>query len=143
MIEKEVRIIEISGLEIGVERVQETACGNCSEICGTSLLGPRMKENIRRFEVEGDGSWKPGDRIVIGLPERALVAGSLRIYLIPALFLLLGAGLGQGFGGRVFFLSTDAGSIIGGIFGLALAFGMLKRISVGSFTPMVIRRRAD
>lgn len=143
MIEEEVRIIEVSGPEISVEQVQGTACGNCSRICGTSLLGPGMKEKIQRFEVEADGSWRPGDRIVIGLPERALVAGFLKIYLIPALFLLLGAGLGQGLGSRVFFLSTDVGSILGGTLGLALAFGMLKRVSLGSLRPMVIRRRVD
>lgn len=142
MIEEEVRIIEISDPKIWVERVRGT-CGSCSGVCDTSLFGFGKKAKVRRFEVEADASWRPGDRIVIGLPERAAVAGLLKIYLIPALFLLLGASVGQGLGGGIFFFSTDVGPILGATLGLVLAFGMLKRVSAGSLQSTVIRRRAD
>ena len=83
--------------------------------------------------------------MVIGIDERALVRGSLAVYALPILLLLLGAFLGE-FGARQgLWNNAELASIVLGILGLACGLYWLRRftqriINDDQYQPIVIRR---
>lgn len=126
MIEEEAIVTGIEGRSIWVEKLQKSACGSCAQGCSTSLVARMMGDKPVRLRVEADGSVAPGDRVVIGVEDGALVAGSFRMYLLPLFALFGGASLGKLLADQGLFASADAGSITGGLLGLGLAFAALK-----------------
>lgn len=128
MIEEEAVVTKVDGRAIWVEKFHKSACGSCSQGCGTSLVARMMGDNKPVcLRIEADDPLAPGDRVVIGVEEGAMVSGSFIVYLLPLFFLFGGAVLGKLLADQGVFSSVDTGSIAGGLAGLALAFVLLKR----------------
>ncbi|MEE4361288.1 MAG: SoxR reducing system RseC family protein [Pseudomonadales bacterium] len=125
MIEEAVRIVGLEQDRVWVEARRQSACGRCAARagCGHGLLdqiqpGPVMHlllprpAQLRGLEI--------GDRLVVGIEEQAILAASLRAYLLPLAGLLLGAISGD------VLLGSDLGAGIAGGAGLAAGFAMLR-----------------
>ncbi len=67
--------------------------------------------------------------MVIGVAERALVRGSLAVYAVPLLLLLLGAVLGEVGAGNGLWDNAELGSLGLGLGGLAAGLLWLKRFT--------------
>ncbi|MDX1655042.1 MAG: SoxR reducing system RseC family protein [Candidatus Competibacteraceae bacterium] len=140
MIEEQAQVVEAGGGFAWVETQRQSACGSCNarSVCGSAALARVLGQRRSRVRVLSDLPLKPGDRVLIGLQEGALVRGSLVVYLLPLAALLLGAILGRALGG-------EGLSIAGGLLGLALGFGRLQGFgrAIGGdprFQPVVLRR---
>ena len=94
-------IVTISAVEqdcIWVEATPKSACGACAARsgCGQRLLGKLMaKPNLVRVPLQPHQSHQltVGEQVEVGVPEEVLVSGSVMLYLIPVLVLMLFAGL--------------------------------------------------
>ena len=93
-------IVTISAVEqdcIWVEATPKSACGACAARsgCGQRLLGKLMaKPNLVRVPLNASQSHQlsVGDEVQVGVPEDVLVSGSVMLYLIPVVALMLFAG---------------------------------------------------
>jgi sigma-E factor negative regulatory protein RseC len=105
-----------------------------------NYLGKRM-DNIMVMNPIGA---KAGDKVVVGLEEGALVLGSLAIYLVPLVLMMLGAFVGQMAATNLGFVASDGVTAIAGLFGLGLGFVWMKffssKIATGSrYQPVILR----
>lgn len=94
MIEESARVVAVEGALLVLEADIKTACQSCtaSKGCGTSLLAHHVGRKMTRLRVNNTIHAKAGDEIIIGLSERAMLTGSLLVYLLP-LFAMIMAGL--------------------------------------------------
>ena len=143
MIEELAVVVEAGDGYAWVETRRRSACGACSasDGCGTATLAKVWGE--RRTRVRAISTWplRPGDAVIVGLAEGALLRGSLLVYLLPLALLLAGALLGQ----AAFAGAGEEPVILAGAVGLGLGF-LAARIasrrwrSDARFQPVVVRR---
>jgi len=141
VIEENARVVRREGDYAWVETQRKSACGQCSarKGCGTSVLDKVLGRRRSVVRVLNPVDAAPGDEVVIGLGEGAFVRGSLAVYALPLVTLLLGAILGEWLGG------SDALSVLGGLLGLAAGFAWVARFTrrIGDdrrYQPVILRR---
>ena len=83
---------------IEVELQRQSACGGCelAKGCGTGALGRLLGHRSKPLVIESAQSLMPGDRVMLGLSEAALVKASLLVYGLPILGMLAGGLLVYG-----------------------------------------------
>ena len=144
MIEEEAVVAQIEAGRIWVEKARQSACSaSCAQSCATRAVADYLGETKVRIAVLSPIEVRPGDRVVIGIGEDALIKGSLSIYLIPLIGLLAGAILGTAMGGSFFSGATDASAMVGGLLGLIGTLTFLKFVSVlphNKLQPVVLRK---
>jgi sigma-E factor negative regulatory protein RseC len=104
-----------------------------------------FKRRHNRLRVLNPIQAAPGQRVIIGLQEQALVSISLVAYLLPLLSLLLGAVGLQEAAAYWQWRGGELASIIGGLSGLAIGLYLLKRFSHRhkydpSYQAVILRR---
>jgi len=129
MIEEQARISEIEGDYAWVEVERRSACGSCAvkSGCGTSTLSSVLGRRISRIKVRNSIAAGLGDSVVVGIPDSALLQGSLAVYAAPLLSMLLFAVLGEQLMNNSQW--GEISSIFGGLFGLSLGFFWLRYYS--------------
>lgn len=100
MIEESVKILGIENNYLWVEGIQRSACNTCSaqQGCGQSLLAKWAAQPVRlRISLDGRdaSSFEIGQDVTIGIAEHVMVRGSVLIYLLPLILLLLGIWAGD------------------------------------------------
>jgi sigma-E factor negative regulatory protein RseC len=146
MIEQQARVINVKGDQLELEAETYSSCNACDvkSGCGTSVLAKWVGKKFTRFSVVNTVDAKVGDQVVVGMAERALVSGSLVIYLWPLLGMI------------VFALASDAVLLqdadyrdliiaLSGTVGFVFSLGLCRRyLEKGNFrehlTPVVIRK---
>lgn len=126
MIEETAHVVEAEGDYAWVETERRSSCGSCSaKGCGTGALSKILGRRSQRLKVLNPIDAKPGDTVVLGIHEQALLKGSLAVYIVPLLAMLGGALLGEGlapqWGG-----DPESMSLLFGLFGLAAGFFWLR-----------------
>ena len=146
MIEEPAVVVEAGDGYAWVETQRRSACGACaaSDGCGTAALAKVWGERQVRVRAISTLPLRPGDAVIVGLVEGALVRGSLLIYLLPIILLLAGALLGQ----AVFAGAGEEPVILAGAVGLALGFLAARVVSRrlrgdARFQPVVVRRLGE
>jgi len=93
MIEEQIEVIEVIGDQLVLQAETKSACGSCAvnKGCGTSVLAKVVGQKFTRFQVENNVSAVAGDTVVVGIPEDALLKGSLVMYVLPVLSMLFSA----------------------------------------------------
>lgn len=146
MIEQEATVVAREGDHVWVEARRQSTCNGCAARsgCGTGALGGWLPGAVTRLRVPDPLGVRPGERVVIGVPEGAVLRGSLLVYLVPLLGLLGGALMGEQLGA---FLSHtgDALALAGGAAGLLLGFVYARRAGSegghrGRTQPVLVRR---
>lgn len=122
MITERARVIALEDGYAWVETERQTACGACSvkQGCGTATVAKIWGGRRSQLRVINELPLQIGNEVLIGVSEGALVQGSLAVYLLPLLLLLLGAG-----GGDLLF-AHDSMAIAGGLLGLAAGLLWLR-----------------
>lgn len=88
------RIVSIEAEGVWVETIQKSACGSCKaeKGCGQSLLH-KWDGHSAYIWVLLDGRdptrYTLGDEIQIGIPEEVIAKGSLLVYLVPVISLVV------------------------------------------------------
>lgn len=148
MIEEQAVVARLDGEDAEVEVQRRSACGGCgaSGSCGISALDRYFGRRISLLRVANDIGARPGDAVVIGLSETAMLRAALAAYLAPLLGLLLGAIGAQAIADALAW-SSQAGVILGGLLGLVLVLrwlsGYSARLARDPRYRAVILRRAD
>lgn len=125
MIAETGRIVAIEPEGLWVETIQRSTCGSCAaqKGCGQSLLAKLSGHTSYLWvllEGRDPGAYRLGDEVQLGIPEDVVVKGSLFVYLLPLLAMILGSGLAHSASG------SEGLSVLGGLAGLLLG-GLLVR----------------
>jgi len=145
MIEEQATVIEVKGDQLTLQAQTQSTCGGCAvnKGCGTSVLSKVVGRKFTQFQVANNIDAKIGDTVIVGIPEDALLKGSLVMYVLPILSMIMFALIAD------FLLDTSnvrdlfiaASGILGLALGSFLARGyFLKQSSVSLFVPVVLRK---
>ena len=91
MIEEQAQVVEISGDQLILQAQTKSSCGSCAakKGCGTSVLSKVVGRKFTRFQAENSVEAKVGDTVIVGISEQALLRGSLMMYIIPIMGMLV------------------------------------------------------
>jgi len=130
-------VIEERGLVIAagsdgfaqVETQRSSACGSCEgkAVCGTSALSKLFGARRSSVQALNPIGARPGEQVVIGLHEGAMTRASFAFYIVPLLSLFLFAVMGEWVGTRLAIASTEPAAVAGGVLGLLLGLGWVRR----------------
>jgi len=130
MIEELGEVVAVHGDLAEVRGRRPSLCGSCAAAgaCGTSLLDRFFARRpvLTVYNSVGAG---PGDSVVVGFPEQALLAASFATYLVPLLGMIAGAMGAAYLSEQVLPDSVRGLSVLGGAGGLAAGLGWLGRFS--------------
>ncbi|MDP1536366.1 MAG: SoxR reducing system RseC family protein [Burkholderiales bacterium] len=120
MIQRSGRILSIAGGLATIRVETPSACGACGSrgACGTA--------SAATVYLPVHATARPGDAVTLALAEGLLVRGALRVYLLPAVAMLLGAAFMSAWG--------DLAAVGGALSGLGLSLIAMR---------MITRRRAS
>ena len=134
MVEQNARVVRAGADGVWVEPVETAGgCGSCGgKGCGARRLAELFSDKPRNFLVDTQLSLQPGDQVVVGVPEGAVLAAAGRLYGLPLAAMLIGAWAGQSvWGGDV---GAVVGLVAGGLAGVLLGRGR------SAARPVVIRQ---
>lgn len=94
------RVVAIDGERAWLEPEQTSSCGSCASAAHCSSSAPGIgtvasRIQARRFPLDNNARLRVGDRVVIGVEDRALIRASLVAYALPLVFALLAGCLAQ------------------------------------------------
>ncbi len=148
MIEETGQVVDVKGAFAWIESERTSTCGACNvrKGCGTAVLAKILGQRRIHLRVLNRINARVGDAVVIGIPESALVRGSLAVYAAPLAGLFAGAIAGDLLGSLFFQGGSDLPSIIGALAGIAAGLAWLKRFSRrsekdASYQPVILRRQ--
>jgi len=124
---------------------QQTSCGHCAsrDSCGTGIVSKAVPGRSHLVKIATRTRVSIGEVVEIGLSEQSMLHSAILVYVLPLLFLVLGAVLGQWW-----FVDLAGSSELGVILtavlsaavGLWLARHFAKRLEGNSaYKPSLIR----
>lgn len=146
MLEERARILSVEAHSVWVEANRQQGCAKCDagQGCGGGMLNKLVRRKSSRLEVRCDlAGIQPGDSVVVGFDERALLHTSFMAYLLPLLGLFSGALLAE----RLL-QANDLIVALAGLLGLVAGFigfyhfSEKKRI-LEQYQPRVLRRLTE
>lgn len=140
MLEETVKVVAVQGQTAWVEALASSSCGGCTQACASSALFKQLSRRRTPLALSCDAAVQPGDLLIIGVEERALLWASLLVYVLPLCGLLAGAALAVPIA-AAWGVAGDWPSLIGGFSGFAACLIAIKRLpGVGAVRPVVLRR---
>ncbi len=149
MIEEQVRVIAVKDGQLLLEAQTRSACGGCAakKGCGTAVLSNVVGKKFSRFQVKNSIGAQVGDVIVVGLEEKALLSGSLVMYLLPVIGMIIMALLADTLlgGESGILINRDLDIALASLSGFAAGAGFARwyfRYSARSsdFSPVILRK---
>ena len=146
MIEEQAQVVEMNGDQLVLQAQTQSSCGSCaaSKGCGTSVLSKVVGRKFSRFHANNSVDAKVGDTVIVGISEDALLRGSLVIYMIPIMGMLVFALVSEQL---VDLLAENRDLLIAGSGVAGLVTGSLlsrwyfqRRVNVHRFRPVVLRK---
>jgi len=138
------RVVGVDGATVWLEPEQTTSCGSCASAssCGAGVGGVGTVANriaARRFALDNANDLHVGERVVVGVAERALIRAALTAYGLPLLTALTTGGIAEStWGSDLATMAAMAGGLLGG---LLLARLVARRLSAhGELAPRFLRR---
>lgn len=146
MIEETGVVVSVQGDMAEVAGQPRTSCGGCAVngACGTSLLTRYFGPKRFLLQAHNPIGAKPGERVIIGLPESALLEASVLAYLVPLAALIGGAVASAFVAGFIAPAYTEILSALTGLGGLAATLvwlvGFIRIKSLDArYRPCVLR----
>ena len=137
MLSESALVTRRDGNRVELELQRSSACDHCelSQGCGTGALGRLLGRRSRPLVIETDKDCEPGDRVLLELPESALVRASLLLYGLPLFGLVFGGLLAA-------MLALAEWLVVGialfGLFaGFKLAARTTRRLEQGGQAPYI------
>lgn len=122
------RVVAVEADAVWVETIRQSTCGSCAaqKGCGHGIMN-RISEGRRCLVRALPGKVDPADCAVddevrISIPEEVILRGSLVVYILPLLAMLLGAWTGA----ALLPLAEDAAAGLGAVVGFAIGFGIVR-----------------
>lgn len=146
MIEESGQVISREGDYAWVETERKSTCSSCAanKGCGTGVISKFYSGRFSRVKALNTVNASVGDRVVLGLAEDALVRGSLAVYGLPLLSLMLMALLGSAVADEVGLQQADGLTAVFGLAGLLFGFYLVRsfshRIAADTrYQPVILR----
>jgi sigma-E factor negative regulatory protein RseC len=146
VIEETARVIAVENDQLLLEAQTKTACNACaaSKGCGTSVLSGWVGRKFTRFQAKNTVNARAGDEVVVGLAEEAMLKGSILVYLMPLLAMIVFALLADSLIGQDI-AARDLLVLISALSGFALMLAVSRLYLSGRankirLTPVVIRK---
>jgi len=140
-------VVRVENGAVWVETRRRSTCSGCAAEngCGSAALSRVLGRRRTEIRVLSDLSLRAGDRVVIGIAERALVRGSLAVYAVPLLLLLFGAVAGELGAAQGLWDDAEFASLAAGLAGLSIGLLWLRRFTRNiqndhRYQPVVLRR---
>jgi sigma-E factor negative regulatory protein RseC len=139
------RVVEVDGGWAWVACRRQVECARCAEGrgCGGGVLGRLLGDRLHKVRAAtGSVEVRPGDQVLIGLAEDAVLRAAAAVYLVPLLLALaFGAMAASLIGGGE--LVVIVAAVVGFLLGLRWARGYGRRRSAETAWQPVILRRTD
>lgn len=141
MIEETANVIGVEGDELVLEADRKSACGGCAVKagCGTSVISKVLGQHTVQFRLKNSLNASIGDRVVVGLNEKDMLLGSVLIYFMPLLCMIICSLLAYQFISDNEVLVMGAG-LAGLLSGLLLARNLSRSGQSLSFEPFLLRK---
>lgn len=138
-------MLEVEGEWAWVACQRQVECQRCAEGrgCGGGVLGRLLGDRLHKVRAAtGSVAVAPGDQVLIGLGEDAVLRAAAAVYLVPLLLALAGgvAAAALAGGGD---LAAIIGAAAGLLLGLRWARGYSRRNAASAALQPVILRRTD
>lgn len=147
MMDQEAIVARVEGDQAYVEVGGAGAgCGRCHEAggCQSSVLGRLFRSSPRQFRILNLIDAAPGDQVIVRVASGATLRAALLTYVLPVLFLLLGAVVGTG---SAVTGNNDVSAAVGALFGFAigiLAGTKARQFPIGKVAePTLVRRNSS
>jgi len=147
MIEETATVISSDTKKIIIETQKKTSCGTCSvnKTCGTGIISTYLKPKTTEFTIKNTVNAKVGDTIVVGINERVFLFGSFLMYILPLLFILCFALLGDFIVNQYNFVHAEFIVIVMSGLGFILSFIFMRfllrnKLNLLQFNPELIRK---
>jgi len=90
----------VTGLDGDLAMIQMLRQGTCSQCelnsgCGTGAIGRMLGHRSKLLTIKNNYNLKPGDSVLLGMPDKAYMKASLLIYGLPLVGLIAGSLLAQ------------------------------------------------
>ena len=143
MIEETAFVVKTDDEFAWVDAQRQSACGQCSaqKGCGTGVLAGVFGKKMSNIKAINTAHAEPGDVVIVGLRESSLLKSAFISYLLPLIFMLLGAVLSRNF----FNIQNETGIILGALCGFAISLFFLRNYSERikhnpDYQPVVLRK---
>jgi len=150
VIEENALVVATEGKYAWVETLRQNACGQCASQkgCGSATLQDVFGKRDRVLRAVSDIGVKVGDEVVIGVEERALVRGSMLVYAMPLIAMIVCALLGDTLAKHVMSIDADLMSVFGALVGLLFSVAVIRWFSNkvshnADFQPVVLRHTGN
>lgn len=143
MLEETAIVVDARDGYLWVESQSRSACGQCSSsTCTTSVVAKLFGVRVNRLRLLNSIDARPGQEVIIGIPDALLVRASLWAYMVPLIGMVAGALAGVTLG-----LSEGLQSGLA-LIGLGLGFYGVHRVTRGQksgrrFTPLLLGLAGD
>ena len=129
MIEETAQVVALDGADLLLQTQRQSTCGSCAvkSGCGTSVVAGIVGQKITRLKVRNTLGAKPGDTVLLGLQEQALVTGSLLVYVLPLLLMLAGALGGEALA-SAWGMDPELMPVVGAALAFALSLLLVRRV---------------
>lgn len=120
MLETRVIVMETAPDTAWVQAISTSSCEQCKgQGCGSSKLGQLFCNKPRQFQVDNPIHAQIGDEVIVAVVEGAVLRGIALVYVLPLVFLLLGATLAGRFSANDLYIAAGGG--IGVVLGFLFA----------------------
>jgi sigma-E factor negative regulatory protein RseC len=138
MLEQTAQVVDVKDGMLLAETESRSGCNHCATSgCTTSVVARLFGVRRNRLVMENSIGAKPGDQVVIGIPDALLARASVTAYLMPLLSMLAFGAVGDQLGLQAGWLSLLA------LCGLAIGFFTVYRMTRGwsarRYKPQLLR----
>lgn len=128
MIEEYAIVTAVRDNQASLVLERRTACGICGQKrgCGNATWSKMLKSDGHHFTANNAIHAQVGDAVVVGIDEQAVLNSTFFLYILPLVFLLIGALLAD------HFFANQLIVMLGAAIGLLSGFIVAKRYLMGS-----------
>ena len=128
MVEEQAIVVAVDQQSVWVETQRQSACGQCAanKGCGTAVLQKVLGKKRNILPVTGSMPVNVGDQVVIGVDEDSLVKGSITVYAMPIIMMIVFAIAGETIASHMLSMNSDVMSIAGALIGLLVSIAALR-----------------
>ena len=140
MVEAQGLVVKVEEDFAWVETEIKSGCNHCSAKsgCGTGILSGVLGKRRPQLRVQNSLDVKLGESVVVAVEENGIVTGSLLLYLLPLLLMMVLAAIGDAVSGELW-------AILLGLVGLVSGFWIARVVTKGAavarqLRPVLVRR---
>ena len=140
MVEAQGQVVRVENNYIWVETEIKSGCNHCSAKsgCGTGILSGVLGKRRPQIRVQNSLGVKAGEAVVVAVEENGIVTGSLLLYLMPLVLMMVAAAMGNAFAGEGWAIIL---AVLGLVSGFWIARALTKGVTVSrQLRPVLVRR---